>query len=132
MILDTFLNLPLALDRVKDRAAILSPEQDSYIEELLSVSAATTGESVVVYRPYYVAAYILEQDISKQQISSAGDVDFTQLVTVIASLRSLQLSFDLANSLIIPPGMEVPSAGELPTTKGVASSTTAFRNSLVF
>lgn len=128
--LETFLNMSLAVERVKERSNISTPLQDAYIEELLNLSAGRTGEHSQVFRPYYVAAFILEQDVSRQQLTKAGDVQFTQFVTVIQSLRSLQSSFDVAYSLILPPGMAILSLDV--NTHSSPSATTTLRNSVVF
>lgn len=128
--LGTFLDLALSLERVKERSGISTPLQDGYIEELLNLSAGSTGEHSQVFRPYYVAAFILEQDVSRQQLAKAGDVQFTQFVTVINSLRSLQASFDVAYSLILPPGMAILSLDV--NSHSSPSATTTLRNSVVF
>lgn len=129
--LPVFLDLALAMDRVKERSSLSSPVQDSYIEEILTLSAGSTPDQPLVYRPYYVAALILEQDVSRQQLTKAGDVEFTQFITVIQSLRSLQYAFDLANKLTLPPGMEIVIP-ELISSKYIPSVTQALKNNVSF
>jgi hypothetical protein len=100
-----YIDIDASLERAKNRSGIVDDSQD---EMILDVLGSTSGskESVVHYRPYYVAALLLEQDLARQSLSKAGDVEFTNLTTVIASLRSLQNSLDISLGLTVPPGLE--------------------------
>lgn len=132
--LEIFLDLLQSMERAKERAGVTTPDQDSYFEELLRLSAGSTLDHPVVYRPYWVAANILEQDINNQKLVKAGDVQFTQMVTVIKSLRALQLAFDNANGLTIPEGMQIvleELPGQAPLTFSPSRSG-ALLNRLIF
>lgn len=100
--IDRFLGSVWAVERAKERAGITNESKDDTILEMLQDSKGMTEEFPTVYRPYYVAAKMLEQDLNKQQISEAGDVKFTGLVTTINSLMGLQASIDQALGLIVP------------------------------
>ena len=121
--IDRFLGSVWAVERAKERAGIKDESQDDTILEMLQDSKGMTEDHPMVYRPYYVAAKILEQDISKQQLAEAGDVKFTGLVTTINSLMGLQASIDQALGLIIPPYFAaIPKEAlleQLATTEGV-------------
>lgn len=101
----TYLDLGLSLARVKELAQITRPDRDQYLIDLLEAATGAATAHPKVFRPYLVAAVVLEQDIDRQQITEADGVKFTNLVGVIASLRSQQHSLDLALSLEVPTGM---------------------------
>jgi len=107
-----YLNQTWALIRTKDRAGIETTDTsvNDVILEYLDDTAGTRPNDVggvdTIYRPYYVAAKMLEQDGS-QALSKAGDVQFTGMATPIASLYALQDSIDKALGTIVPSAMQV-------------------------
>ena len=100
-----------ALIRAKERSGATAVD-DPYLTELLVISAGKDPNNVTQYRPFFVAAKWLEQNLSAQALSEADGVKFTGQATPIASLLALQASIDQALSLTIPPGMEAVVPGE--------------------
>jgi len=100
-----------ALNRVRERSGISSAPDDVVIE-MLTLSAGKDSAGATHYRPFLVAANLLEQDKPTQALDEAKGVKFTKQATTIASLRNQQGSIDLALGLIVPPGFEaaVPTA----------------------
>lgn len=88
----------------------LSSASESYQDQaeiLMDVSAALL-EFVVYYRPYYVAANLLEQQLKFQRIKSADGVTFNDVMVTINSFYRLQSSIDLAKGWVFPGGMIAP------------------------
>jgi hypothetical protein len=82
----------------------------THAEVMLRQSAAVDNTSTIQYRPYLVAAMLLEQQPSQQKISSADGAAFTNMVTPIQSLYRLQWRIDRANpDWVIPPGFIAPT-----------------------
>ena len=100
----TYLDKVAALARVKERSGA-TDDDDTYLNELLDMSAGTVGE-VTHYRPFFCAARWMEQNQSTQQISEASGVKFTGLATPIDSLLQLQRAYDQAQKLTVPDGFE--------------------------
>jgi hypothetical protein len=101
-------NLQLAFDRAKERAGYagtVDPLRDAYATELLTISAGKIN-GVTEYRPLYVAAKLLEQDLDVQALDEADKAKFTRQETTIASLLSQQMAIDLALGTIVPLGFE--------------------------
>lgn len=101
----TYTTLVDALDRAKERSGAADVD-DTYLTELLILSAGKAPDNTIHYRPFYVAAKWLEQNLASQQISEADGAKFTGQATPIASLLALQASYDSANELTIPKGFE--------------------------
>ena len=99
-----FLTLQPALDRARERSQASSSD-DAYLTELLELSAGK-AEAVTHYRPYYVAAKFLEQNLARQLISAADGATFTLLKKPIESLLDLQSAYDRAQGLSVPAGFE--------------------------
>ena len=98
-----YLNMADAIARVKERVASESKNDDSYIEELLDTSYGlhkTTGE--LCYRPFWVAAKILEQSLDRQELESDDSTKFTGFKIPIKSLLELQANLDM--ELDVRPG----------------------------
>lgn len=76
-----------------------------------AAAAAVIALLLTHYRPFYVAAKLIEQRQAAQALSKAGDIVFTNLAVPIASLMALQAAYDAANALVLPAGFEaVPPA----------------------
>ena len=103
-----YTNLNDAIARTIERTGGYAAESDApLISELLQLSAAADANGTIHYRVFLVAALFLEQSPAVQTLVQAEDgVKFSQLVTTIASLRSLQAGVDAANGLTIPAGFE--------------------------
>jgi hypothetical protein len=102
----SYTDLTASLDRAIERTqgqATLADEE--WLTEMLTLSAGTV-ESTTHYRPYYVAAKLLEQKLAAQTLSEADGAVFTGLATPIASLLNLQASYDSAMALTVPAGFE--------------------------
>lgn len=79
---------------------------ESYARELLAQSVGADVLLALHFRPWYVGAKLIEQNISTQQITEAEGVKFTRLQPVIDSLLQSQRQYDEANALTIPTGFE--------------------------
>ena len=108
-------DLPSALERARERAAVTT-KADSYLTELLQMSYGTskqTGE--IVYRPFYAAAKFLEQSRRDQTLKEADNAKFTGQALPIESLLALQFSLD--QDLNIRPAFVIayphPGIGQL-------------------
>lgn len=110
-----FTTLADALNRAKERSGATA-QDDSYLSELLTLSAGKNEANETIYRPFYCAAKWLEQNRSAQNLKEADGVKFTGLATPIASLLELQASSDTALALIIPKGFEAIQVEESQTT----------------
>ncbi|WP_088893198.1 hypothetical protein [Leptolyngbya ohadii] len=108
-----------ALTAVKTNPAtrgLVGAEYDAYLTGLLTISAGTDPANVTQYRPFLVAAKLLEQLRSQQSIKSAEGAVFSGLATPIASLLAQQAAIDEALSLTVPAGFEVvATAAPAPT-----------------
>jgi hypothetical protein len=78
-------------------------QKDFYINVLLETFSGLAG-LVRHYRPWYVAAQLLSQDIDQQSISRYDVTEFTNLESLIQSLYQTQYAYDLANNLVLPDG----------------------------
>lgn len=97
-----------SLIRAKERAANVGSEADSFLNEFLDLSARTDSSGQTHYAVFLAAAVWLEQSPQYQLLSQAENgVKFTQMVSAIASLRSLQFGYDSRYQLVVPPGFEV-------------------------
>ncbi len=94
-----------ALARAKERSGATAAD-DTYLNELLLLSAGIAPDETVHYRPFYVAARWLEQNRAQQALESADGAKFTGYAKPIASLMQLQAAYDKANELTIPDGFE--------------------------
>lgn len=86
-----------------------NPDRDTYIEFLLDTFTALKGQ-ITYYRPWYAAAFLLEQDLDSQTLLEYDGTKFSGLITPIKSLYSMQSAFDLANELIVPDGTSAQKA----------------------
>lgn len=105
MLYDT---LSSAKSRVIYLCDIQPSEVDNIIfaEELLEITKGEFENLTVCYRPFISAAMYLMRDLDTQAIKEADNVVFTNQLETIKNLLSMQSSFDLANNLIIPEGMD--------------------------
>lgn len=104
-----YLDLLECIELVKERAQVTDTTKEAAIENLLEDSAGLTYDGVTdVYRPYFTAARFLEQDHQTQKLSKAGDVVFTGLAAVIASLYNQQAGIDQKYQLIISSAFLAP------------------------
>ena len=104
-----YLTLPESLIRTKERSGATSAD-DSYLTELLQMSAGVTAQGVTHFRIFYVSAKWLEQNRAQQALESADGAKFTGLAKPIASLLNMQSAYDAANQLVIPKGFEAITA----------------------
>lgn len=108
-----------ALARAKERAGIADTSLDETLNEYLDLSAGTV-DSVTHYRPFWVAAFYLMQNIAGQRLSEADGVVFTGDRTPILSLLFLQNAYDRDFGLTIPKGFEANWAAIANLLKGEA------------
>lgn len=102
-------NLQSALERVKDRTAE-SEEKEDYVIELLEMSYGFHKQTrELVYRPFWVAAKILQQSSFYQTLKKDDSTEFTGQEVPIQSLLDLQANLDV--DLDVRPGFGV-SAGK--------------------
>ncbi|MBE7384389.1 MAG: hypothetical protein F6J95_023620 [Leptolyngbya sp. SIO1E4] len=101
----SYTDLADALARAKERSGATATD-DTYLTELLQMSAAPDGGGTTHFRPFFAAAKWLEQNRTQQAISEADGAKFTGLATPIESLLALQYSYDQANGLTVPAGFE--------------------------
>ncbi len=100
-----YTDLQASLARTKERSGATSAD-DSYLTELLILSAGVDASGVTHQRIFYVAAKFLEQNRAGQALSEADGAKFTGLAKPIASLLNMQAAYDIANQLIVPKGFE--------------------------
>lgn len=123
----SYTNLSTALARTKERSGATSAD-DTYLTELLQMSAGVDASSTTHYRPFYAAARWIEQDQGQQALSDAKNgVKFTGLAKPIASLMALQVAYDLANALTVPDGFQATIAGVIRPFPLVGSRSVEFR-----
>jgi hypothetical protein len=105
-----------------------------FMTDMLNVSAGThkvDGEQE--FRPFYVAAKWLEQDLENQTLSEGGGAKFTGVAVPIRSLFDIQAALD--KSLNVPPGFEIPDPNSNVPIKtkaellaGYSAATAVFRS----
>jgi hypothetical protein len=66
-----------------------------YLDALLEATAAPDANGITHYRPYAVAAMVLEQQLQSQQLHKADDVEFTGFEKPIQSFKQLQDDLDV-------------------------------------
>lgn len=102
----------MALDTT-DRAASLirakersdngtTAENDAYIGDLLDASSAPDPNGVMHFRPYLVAALVL--DTTTMRVEGAPEAEFRSVDKNIAALRAMQAAEDDRLNLTIPEG----------------------------
>ena len=95
-----------ALLRVKDRAGLDTKEEDAYVIELLEMSFGFHKETrELTYRPFWVAAKILQQSQFHQTLKKDETTEFTGQAVPIQSLLDLQANLDF--DLDVRPGFSV-------------------------
>lgn len=87
---------------------------DALVRRKLGDSAATDPNGTLTYRPYFVAAKVLQQDRTTQALDSAEGVKFTRMEPVIASLMAEQQSLDSSLQLEVPAGFAAIVDGDNP------------------
>lgn len=96
-----------AISRVKSRA--ITPEEendDGYIVELLQMSYGLHKQTKeLIYRPFWVAAKILQQSPFHQTLKKDDSTEFTGQGVPIRSLLDLQANLDI--ELDVRPGFGV-------------------------
>ncbi|PHJ69145.1 hypothetical protein VF14_03140 [Nostoc linckia z18] len=100
------------------------------VEIYLRESAAVDANEVTQYRPYWVAAKLLEQAPQHQQLASADGVGFTGMVRPIESYLELQRGLDRKYGWAVPDGFTALGLGEEPLF--LNSGTTSIPNVSVF
>jgi hypothetical protein len=114
-----------ALVRAKERSGNPSGA-DSFMTDLLYASAGKGRvDQGTCYRPFYVAAKWLEQDLSSQELSEASGAKFTGLKTPIRSLLDIQYGLD--QDLIVPKGFEIPNPNRRTTNRTRPDLEVAYR-----
>jgi hypothetical protein len=111
--LQNFTSMFWATERVKRRLGLETSDQDTEIQEMLNLSAATMGThpGTKFYRPYLVAALLLSQDIDANRLKKASGVEFNDMSPVIGSLLALQLGYDNLFGWIVPLGFQTAAMG---------------------
>ena len=124
-----------ALERAKAASTIANLIDDTYAGELLDLSAGEL-EDVTEYRPFWVAAKLVEQLSKKKELIEAKNVKFSlQLDRLISSLYGQQRSIDLSQSTVVPDGMEAidpdcDACGNRPNFVSYAATSTTIRRGL--
>jgi hypothetical protein len=86
----------------------LPEAQAPSVDVLLTQSAAVDLNGKTQYRPYYVAAKLIEQSPKYQQLKSAeGGVAFTGMIRAIISHYRTQQSLDRRYAWAVPLGFEI-------------------------
>lgn len=100
-----------AISRVKSRAITPEEENDEgYIVELLQMSYGLHKQTKeLIYRPFWVAAKILQQSPFHQSLKKDDATEFTGQGVPIRSLLDLQANLDV--ELDVRPGFGVESRG---------------------
>ena len=123
-----------AIAMCKNRLDYDTDDDTFFINSMLDVSIGKTANGIVVYRPFYVAAKELEQRFANN-LAEADGVKFLQYEKQIASLLALQVGFDLAEGLIIPPSfsavLALADANNTSLNQQV-KDTTQYSNSTIF
>ena len=102
----TYLDQAAALARAKERSGATDADE-TFLNELLTLSKGADANQVTHYRPFYCAAKWIEQNRPQQTLSeAAGGTKFTGLQKPIDSLLALQRAYDQANKLEVPEGFE--------------------------
>ena len=110
---EKYLSIDASLEIAKNRAEVTDITKEESLLNLLEDTAGRSADGLkTVYRPYFAAARYLEQDHQTQKLSEAGDVKFTNLVTVVASLYAQQAGLDGSYGLLIPDAFLTPLAQE--------------------
>ena len=81
-----------------------------YLDPLLEATSLENSDGIQHYRPYAVAALVLEQQLQSQQLSKADDVEFTGYQRPIESFNKLQYDLDLKLGLKEPEGALKPGS----------------------
>lgn len=111
-----FTDLSESSSLVAELAGVDAP---SDVENLLTESAGThTGDSgdVTTYRPYLVAALILERALNTRRLQEARGAVFDRATVTIRGLRRQQSAFDAAmadaqSTWAVPVGFEALANG---------------------
>lgn len=91
--------LPQAIARATERSGVTDA---ALIEEQLHLTAGKTPEGETMYRPYWVAAELLDQ--RRQQIMAAEGATFRDVQLTIDALRRSQWGIDGQFKLTVPAG----------------------------
>ena len=96
-----------AISRVKSRAITPEEEKDEdYIVELLQMSYGLHKQTKeLIYRPFWVAAKILQQSPFHQTLKKDDATEFSGQVVPIRSLLDLQANLDI--DLDVRPGFGI-------------------------
>lgn len=103
-------------------AAELAGTEPSDLDSLLEASAAThTSETVTIYRPYYVAAVILQRAVNTRRLREARGTRFDAPSTTIRGLMQQQAAEDEAHAnqhsdYTVPAGHEASSGSRAKVT----------------
>ncbi len=76
------------------------------LDALLTVSAGKDADGLDVFRPYFVAAWLLGRRDNTSKVLRAGDVHFDEHDKTVLSYLTLQAALDAALGLVVPVGME--------------------------
>lgn len=116
-----YVTLADALLRAKERSGATAID-DIYLTELLEMSAGIDPEFRTHFRPFFVSAKFLEQNLSKQALKEADGAKFTGLAKPIESLLQLQRAYDQAHDLVIPTAFQALPSDCDPCDKASAIS----------
>lgn len=73
-------------------------------ETLLAASAGVTASGVAIYRPYLVAARLLDRRLHDDVLLSASGATFRAYADTVRGWLTLQASLDAAFGLTVPDG----------------------------
>lgn len=95
------------LTGVQGRGAIIQQKLNDSMGKLTTskaIAGTTYPANTPIYRPYFVAAKILQQNRADVTLKSADGATFTNLEGMIQSLMDEQLRLDQSLNLEVPPG----------------------------
>lgn len=118
----TYLDIDAALDRAKQLAGLdsLDFSRDDFATELLTLTAGIVKSSVVGvpdvthYRPFFVAARLLQTDLDVQALTEADRTKFSRQDIPIATLLQMQSAYDQLHDLVIPSGFAAQIIDTMP------------------
>jgi hypothetical protein len=97
----------ISLTTVKGREAIIQQKLIDSAGTLTggrAIGGVNVPSGATIYRPYYVAARLLQQNRTDQALESADGAKFTGMTIPIESFMTEQRALDASLNLEIPPG----------------------------
>lgn len=97
----------ISLTSVTGRDAIIQQKLTDSAGTLIgnqTIGSVTVPAGTKIWRPYYTAARLLQQNRQDQALKSADGAVFSGLTTMIESFMTEQRALDASLGLEIPPG----------------------------